>query len=143
MARSFQSAITVLNAVTRSNTADPVWVQVSDFRHMIFSIITSGNTTATIQVIGSIKGQNEGTTTEKPPSLASSASVTNQYAPIGFYDLNTATFTIGNTGLVLSGTDIINNFQVNTDGLEWVTLQVTAYTSGTISAFLKPFNDSI
>lgn len=143
MARSFQDAITVLNAVTRANTADPVWVKVSDFRHLIFSIFTSASASCTIKVIGSVKSANEGTTTEAPPALGSAASVTNQYCPIAVFDLNTGTIVVGTTGVVLTGTDVQNLYMVNTDGLAWLTIQVTAYAAGTITATLKPFNDAV
>lgn len=133
MARNTQDAFSVLSAATTAVAAGGIWMKVTDFRHFIFNVNTTGSTTATIKVMGSIQ--------ETEPNLAAAASVTNQWAPISFYDLDTAGGIAGSTGIVIAGTDINKLYQVNMDGLTWINFIITSISAGSVNVTGKTFND--
>ena len=131
--RTFQSTQSVITS--KSSAGAGLAMLVSDFRHLIFSLNTTGSANMTIKVYGSIQ--------ETAPAWTSSASVTNQYSPISIYDLDTTIGITGSTGIVLTGTDVNKLYQINTDGLVWINIVITNYSAGTVDAQLKPFNDTL
>ena len=49
------------------------------------------------------------------------------------YDYEDATLKDGDTGIVLTGTDDVIILTVNTDGLDFINFDVTAYTAGNLN----------
>lgn len=133
--RSYQTLRSVLTAIAATTAAGGTWMEVSDFRKLILALDTSGSANMTIIAYGSVQ--------EAKPDLSASASVTNQYAPISLYDIDSGAAIAGSTGIVLTGTDVHKIYQINTDGLKWFNLSVTARSGGTVDANVKTFNDFI
>lgn len=129
--RAFQSPIKVLDAAAATGVGK--WIDVSDFRDLMFSLHTSGSASATIKIIGSFS--------DISPDPTTVASVTNEWFPVSLYDIDSAAGIVGSTGIVLAGTDVNKGYSINVNGLKWVTLYISAYSAGSITGVLKPFNN--
>lgn len=136
--RDSQDLKLVLNGATAvkgaASNGNGLPMLVSDFQHLVLSLDTTGTTTATVKVQGSLSAA--------VPDFTAAASPTNQWAYVQMIDLADQSVINGATGVALTGTDMDRQFEINTNGLNWVNAIVTAYTQGTIYVGIKPFNDS-
>lgn len=123
MTRIQQRPITTLNAVTTTGVG--VALNVANYRTLVLQLATTGSATATIKIAASMSLEQ--------PDFASSASPTNQWSYIVVNDLSTASQIPGATGIVLTGTDVVNLYEVNTNYVRWLCPNVTAYAAGTIT----------
>jgi len=105
-------------------------ILVDDFRHMVASIfaLVPGGAAVTVKCQGSIA--------ETAPTFGSAASATNQWEYVEMVDLNTGTATDGDTGFSVSGANDNRQYQVNVDGLRWITFILSGIT-GTIAVTSK------
>lgn len=111
----------------------PKVVLHSDFRDMILFASTTGTATLTVKLAGSL-GKNNGDT----PNWGGTVSPSNPYTFLQIINLDTATAVNGATGIAVAGTDINNSYEVNTNGMKYITVVPTAWTAGaiTIKAFV-------
>ena len=116
---------TALDAVSANNTVSNTY-DVSDYKNISVGIAASGTVDLTVTIYGSVLTPAELTT-------SSAASVSNMYAPIGFWNLDSGAFVAGTTGVVLT-TTAVQNLLVNVDNIRSVFLKVTARTNGTVTA---------
>ena len=82
----------------------------------------------TIKAQGSIATINQENT---PPDFSASRSVTNNWDYIQMVDLQDGTPYSGDTGMVLTGTDDYRLFEININGLDWISFVITAVSAGT------------
>ncbi len=133
MGRNLQN-YTILDAAT--STGAGVTIKVEDYRHIVLSWATDGGGTAslTTKIQGSIQ-------TEEP-DFDSAQSVLNHWTYIESSDLNDSgnTFT-GATGIAVSGADAYYTLELNTNGLKWLTVNLTARTAGSVTVKCKLFNN--
>lgn len=130
--RSHQVVKTILDAVAATGGNTPM--DVTDFRHLVLALNTTGSASCTIKIQGSIS--------ETKPDFTASQSPSNQWTYLQIIDLADQSVVNGATGVVLTGTDTNRMFEINTNGVKWVNVIVTAWAAGAITAKLKPFNDS-
>lgn len=52
-------------------------------------------------------------------------------------DLNDGTPVTGSTGVAATGSDIAKLYEINVNGLDFVTLQVTARSAGSVTAWIQ------
>jgi hypothetical protein len=107
-------------------------MDVEDFQHVVIALDTTGSTTATVKIQASIS--------QAVPDFTAAASPTNQWAYVQAIDLADQSVINGAVGIGLTGTDMDRMVEVNTNGVKWVNVIVTAYTQGTIYASAKAFN---
>lgn len=112
----------VINEVT--TTTPGSFRDVSTYKNVVFAVHGT-SATATVKFIGSVQST--------APNTASASSSTNSYEYLSFTDLQSNASTIGDTGLLFTGTSDTRYIQVNTDLIKWITPVVTSYTTGTIS----------
>lgn len=145
MTRSFQETKDLLTNATANATG--VVMDVADFRHLILAIDTSNSASFTIKVQGSIQDVVKATTGVAgtvigPPDFTAGQAQDNQWTYIQLLDLNDQSSITGATGIVLSGTDTHRMFEVNTNGLKWLTVTLSSYSAGNGWIRVKPFNDT-
>jgi hypothetical protein len=105
------------------------YIDVRNFRHVNIVISTSDSADCTIKCVAALG--------ETAPNFASAQAVGNEYDFIEMAQLSDSSSPVrGNTGVVLTGTDICKIYAVNTDNIDWVTLNITAYAAGEITASL-------
>jgi hypothetical protein len=118
---------------------------VEDFRHVELEVVSAGTATFTFKVAGSMGRLKAnipaGYGGSDVPDFGATQSKTNPYSFIQIIDLVTNTAVDGSTGIVTAGTDIVKAYEVNTNGLKWLTILPSAWTQGNITVKLKAFND--
>lgn len=137
MTRDFQDAFKILTAANAvkgaASNGNGTPMDVAAFRHLVLAIDTAGTATLTVNVQGSIS--------ETAPDFTAAASVSNQWSYIQVVDYLDRSAVNGGGNIAASGSDIHRLFEVNTNGLKWLNVIVTAYTGGSVTALCKVFND--
>jgi hypothetical protein len=133
MPTRLSKTVTALDGVT--TTGASAAIDVAQYRHILVSIATSGSANATIKFAGSFE--------EEAPAFGTAASATNVWDFIAAYNLeDPSSITDGDTGVVYSGTDAVEQYIVNTDGLKWFAANVTARSAGTITVKVVGFDNT-
>lgn len=125
---------TVLQSQYFSATSDmifaPANVSARDFRHISLEVNGSGGSTFSIRVLGSLQMMNQGALVETPPDFTSPQSPTNNWSYIEIKPDDSGSFLPGITGFDVAA-DGTYNFELNTNVLAWVTVEVFNYVTGT------------
>lgn len=102
-------------------------INVMDFRNAMISIGTASSANMTIKVQVGLG--------DTAPDFTAAASATNRwsYADLALSNGGGA-ITDGDTGLVWSGTDAVQIAEVNTNGIDWLALNMTARAAGSATA---------
>jgi hypothetical protein len=107
-------------------------LDVRDYQSINLAVYTSGNSSATIKVAVS--------NSLVQPNFAIAPSVTNVYDYVQICPINsqqTADRLSGSTGIVLSGTDIVKMYEVNSSNasisFKWLCPVISLYTAGSIT----------
>lgn len=119
--------------------APPVLL-VKGFRNIIIQVGSSGSATLTLKAAGSLGRTGANATAPRLglPNMGATVSPANPYSFLQIIPLDTQVALAGATGIALSGTDVNNMYEVNTNAIEYFTVIPTAWTQGaiTIKAFL-------
>lgn len=122
--------VSALASATEGNV-----INVSDFRHAVISLGTASSANMTIKFLGAIG--------DTAPDFSSAQSATNRWQTLDFALTNNGgTITDGDTGIVFSGTDGNQMVNINTDGLDYLVLSVTARSAGSVTADCGLFANS-
>lgn len=108
-------------------------INVKDFRHCVLSFDTADSGSGTTKIQGSIL--------EAAPDFTAAQTAANQWDYVQIKDLEDGSSVDGDTGVVVAGTDDHRQFEVNINGLTWLTANVTAYAAGSITVKVTLFND--
>lgn len=122
---------TVLDA--KGATGIGVNINVKDFRHIIVAIATASSANLTVKAVGSIEAT--------CPDFSAAQSASNMYDFLEMVDYQSGAKVTGDTGIAFSGTDDFRLFEVNTNGMEWFNLRVTARAAGNITSHILCFRD--
>lgn len=122
---------TVLSA--KAATGIGQLINVKDFRHILVSIATSDSANLTVKCVGSIE--------ETCPDFTAAQAVGNMYDFLELVDYQNGSKIAGDTGIAFAGTDDYRLFEINTNGMEWMTLRVTAYAAGKITGKVLAFQN--
>ena len=109
---------------------------IPDFRNAVLQIGTSATATTTIKIAGSL-----GKTDGSAPNFGATISVSNPWAFVEAVDLSDGSSVAGGTGIVVAGTDILKQFEVNINTLKFLTLIPVTWTQGAITAKLLLTNN--
>lgn len=106
-------------------------IYVGGYKHNDITIDFSDTPVMTIKVQGSI---HEGV------DLNAAKSATNRWDYVEVYDLEDGAAIDGDTGLTASANDH-RLLEVNINGLAWISVAVTAWTSGRLGATIRSYNN--
>lgn len=109
--------------------ANPKVLDVRDYRNLILQVETSGTATMTLKMAGSL-GKSDGST----PNMGATISPSNPYQFMQLIDLDTAAAVNGATGVVVSGTDIAKNYELNVNAITYFCLIPVSWSAGALSA---------
>lgn len=110
------------------------FIDVKDYRHVNIMIVTASNASCTIKCAGAIG--------DTAPAFASAQAVGNEWDYIEMAQLSDSSSPVrGNTGVVLTGTDVCKVYAVNVDSLDWLTMNITAFAAGAITIKLLADNN--
>lgn len=112
-------------------------VLVNDFKSVRVSLHSSNSASFTLNF--KISDQDD-------VDFNAAASPTNrwEYADLRALDSGNTSFggtQDGTTGVVLTGTDINQSFEVNTNGMKWLSVTPSSYSAGNINVAVAGFND--
>lgn len=122
----------VLNGVTESGIGNPILV--ADYDHVIIHLDLEDSPTATVKVKGSVS--------RDLPDFSAAQANDNRYDFIQVKDLEDGSSIDGDTGVAVAGSADHRVLEVNTNHITWLTLDVTAYTAGTIYGRLVGKNEA-
>lgn len=101
-------------------------IDVKDFRNVVVSIASASSGSLTVKCQGAIG--------DEAPTFTSAASPTNAWDYLELATLSDSSAPVrGATGVVLSGTDACKLYEVNINGIDWLTFNITAYSAGTLT----------
>ena len=130
MSRILQAPFSSLKGATANGVG--ATLDVRDYQSINLAVYTSGSASGTIKFAVS----NE----LVAPNFSSSPSITNVYDYVQITPINsqnTADHLSGSTGIVLSGTDIIKMYEVNSSNasisFRWICPIISGYTAGSIT----------
>lgn len=113
----------------------PKVLLVQDFLNVVLQVNTSGSFNATFKVAGSLGKSKTNTSAQHgdTPNFGATQTPANPYSLIQVVNLATAAAVDGATGITSAGTDLHNTYEVNTNGLKYLTVFPTAWTAGAIT----------
>lgn len=130
MSRIIQAPFKSLNAAVANGAGAAL--DVRDYQNITFTIYTTGSTTATVKFAVS--------NALVKPTFSSVASATNVYDLVQISPINSqlvADKLSGSTGIVISGTDIIKMYEVNSincsNSIRWICPIISGYSAGAIT----------
>jgi len=126
--RQYQEEV-VLSAEESTGAGTVINVRDYDTIMLSFASASSGNLTAKIQ----------GAITISAPNFDSAATATNHWSYVESVDINNGDILDGSTGFAVSGTDAAITYDVNTSGLSFLTVNVTARSAGSITVIAGLF----
>ncbi len=120
----------------------PKVMYTKDYRNIIFQFGTSGSATVNVKIYGSIgktdNQANEISARKDIVNFGATVSPSNQYTPLQVIDLDTAAAVNGATGLAVTGTDVLKQYECNVNVMPYITAFPVTWTQGAITliAFL-------
>ena len=118
----------VLKAAVATGYGTPELVE--NFDHVSLAVAGSNSAGGTLKIQASLQ--------DAMPDFTAAASPTNLWTYIQVRDLITDSAVDGGTGVVFSG-DGVKHLEVNTFGVRWINVQVSAYSAGQFDAWVKGF----
>lgn len=114
--------------------APPV-ILIQDFRNIILQVGTSGTSTMTVKVAGSLGKPNSAQSSPRYdyPNMGGTVSPSNPYSFLQAINLDTGATVNGATGIVVGGTDINNQYEINTNAMKYLTLIPVTWSAGAIT----------
>jgi hypothetical protein len=123
--------VKLLDAKSGTGAGNPFYA--ADYRHISLSLFTTGNANFTLKIAGTMVGS--------IPDPTSSAAVDNHFGYIWLVNLDSGSEIQGDTGITSSGTDLVENYVVNTDYLTYIRPHITAHSAGDITLWVVGSND--
>lgn len=121
----------------------PNIIYCEEFRTQDIQFFTSGSATLTAKVAISSGVQPSLATSYGTdlPHFGSTISITNPYSLADIIDLSATTVTVSAaTGIVASGTDLAKTYEINTNLQKYMTLLLTGWSAGRITAIANVTN---
>ena len=100
-------------------------IDVRDFRNVVVSVATSDNANCTILCKGSIG--------DDAAAFGSAASVANMWGTLELATLADSSAPVRGTGIALTGTDILKLYEININGIDFITFDVSVYVAGKVT----------
>lgn len=120
----------------------PKIVLVEDFRHAVLYVNTASSGAMTVKFAASLgKNRADQDSHGDTPNFGATVSDTNPYSFVGVINLEDGAQVEGDTGFVVAGTDAVRMYEVNTNGLKYLTAIPTAWTAGAITIKAKVFSN--
>jgi len=119
----------------------PKIILVEDYIHAVLELHTSGSLNATIKVASSLgKTSGDANSHGDTPNFGATQSDTNPYTYPAIINLEDGAAVEGDGGITSAGTDLHRTYEVNTNGLKYLTAFPTAWSAGAITLKVKLFN---
>ena len=121
----------ILDAATATGAGTAV--NVKEFDAVTVMLSCDATATFTVKVLGSAQ--------QDEPDWGTAAGADNHYDFVDATDLQDGASIDGDTGLAVDNVAEVRSLKVDTTGLSWLNLNITAYTDGTIDAKAVAFDN--
>lgn len=114
---------------------------VREYRHKVITVTAPLNTSLTFKFQAS---NGVSVTSDAEPTFSSAQAVANIWDYVGVYDLEDGSFIEGDTGVTLNNDTVVNNtrrYLINDDHCQYLNIEITSYTDGSLSAVGSFAND--
>jgi hypothetical protein len=123
------------SAMDAANEYTPMFF-CKDFRTVILTMVAASSANATVKVYGS-------SMEDVRPSLASAVSATNEYTPIEVVNLDSGDNVDWSAWIAWAwSADWTTKYEVNTNGLNWIGVKMTARTAGSVTVTVDMYDNS-
>ena len=121
-------------------TGESEQIFVGDFRNAVLALGTASSANLTIKVKGGIVMQSA---EELPvdPDLSAARSASNIWDYVQVVDLQDGSGIAGDTGIAWAGTDDYRLVEINVNSVDYISVEVTARSAGSVSAFVTLTNN--
>lgn len=99
------------------------------FEHININVNTANSANFTLKF--------QGSDSENAPDFNAAQSATNKWDYINVVDLQSSSTVTGDTGISPAGTDDHRKFELNVNGMRWITAVITSFTAGTVDVTAK------
>ena len=113
----------------------PAVLLSSDFKTVVLTVITAGTATMTPKIFSSDGKLSADSASPRfdHPNMGATIGKTNPYVFIQSINLDTGVAVDGATGFIVAGTDINKRFEVNSNGVKYLTIAPITWTSGALT----------
>lgn len=113
----------------------PPLMLITGFRDTVLQVDTDGTATMTLKAVGS---QGIAPSLAKAPrgaypNIGATVGPANPYSFLQLINLDSAASLAGSTGLVISGADVNNQYEINVNAMRWVTVIPVSWSAGSLS----------
>lgn len=111
-------------------------IPTDEYRHWTLTVGAPVNSSLTFKL--------QGISLDAAPDFSAARSSTNIWEYIALYDLQDGSFIAGDTGVTINNDTAANNchvYSINTDDISFLSLELSAYTDGSLTAYLTGAND--
>lgn len=122
---------TLLNAAVANGVGEVDLI--SDCRHAVIAIDGADSPNLTIKIVGSMA--------DEMPNFAAAQSPDNQWDYLQGKDLEDGSSVDGDVGITFSGTADNRQIEINTNLVRWVSVVVSGYVAGEVTARLLGSSD--
>lgn len=128
----------------QASTGSSIVVPTVDYRHVILTVATTGSADMTIKFQGSTA-----VLQKDDIDFTAAASPSNPWDYKGVWSLQDSRLTSsspagyipGDTGLVFSGTDSVEEYILNHEGMRFFCATITAHSSGNVTIWVTGFSN--
>jgi len=100
-------------------------ISIQDYKVVVLAFNTAASAAFVIKV--------QGSSAQTAPDFNAAASATNRWDYVQSVDLNSGSGVAGDTGITLTGTDDNRLLEANINGLNYLTVEVSSWTVGTMN----------
>jgi len=126
-----------VGGATGTVIAAPKIGSLEGFKRAILEFATSGTSTLTAKVLGATGIFSPVLKDGDTPNFGATISATNNYSFLPVIGTTDSVQIDGTTGIVVSGADVIQSYQINIDSIQYITLCISSWTAGAIYAKLS------
>lgn len=109
----------------------------AEFRNAVIQVSTTGTATTTLKVAGTLNP----TANSSWTNFGATVSASNPYGFLQIIDLDTGAAVNGATGIVVAGTDINKEYEININAMTYVTVFPISWSAGAITVKLLLTNN--
>lgn len=108
-------------------------ILVSDWQHILLTLSSQNSANFTIKFQGSFS--------RVAPDFSAARSATNRWEYIQVKDYQSGAGVDGDTGVAFAGTDDVRMFELNTNGMQHFSAEITAISAGSVNLHLAGYNN--
>jgi hypothetical protein len=108
-------------------------IHVADYQHLELGIDTANNAAITLKAVGS--------NAELAPDFTAAQTAANEFKYLALINLDDRTSLAGSTGIALTGTDVHKSYEINTNGITWLSFEISGWSAGNVDLSIRGYGN--